>query len=106
MKIREEFVLRALEPNVNMTELCLEYGISRKTGYKWRERFGQRGGHSKAGPHLAGQTSAPARLVSEVLRTESAARRAAMSYVESSTNGPGGGNAPTGNSTVRSFQEG
>ena len=22
-----------------MTELCVRYGISRNTGYKWRERF-------------------------------------------------------------------
>ena len=41
--LREEFVLRALEPGANMTETCLEYGISRKTGYKWVSRFKERG---------------------------------------------------------------
>src|SRR5512138_1860609 len=35
---RKEFVLRAIETS-NFRELCQEYGISPKTGYKWRERF-------------------------------------------------------------------
>jgi len=33
-----EFVLKALV-HPNFRELCREYGISAKTGYKWRERF-------------------------------------------------------------------
>jgi len=33
-----EFVLKALE-HPNFRELCREYGISAKTGYKWKERF-------------------------------------------------------------------
>ena len=37
--LREEFVLRALEPGANLSELCREYRISRKTGYKWLNRF-------------------------------------------------------------------
>lgn len=37
--LREEFVLRALEPNANLSAICREYGISRKTGYKWLSRF-------------------------------------------------------------------
>lgn len=43
VKIREEFVLRALEPHANVAELCREYGVSRKTGYKWLARFKERG---------------------------------------------------------------
>jgi len=39
MKLKEEFVLKALEPGRCMTALCLEYGVSRPTGYKWVERF-------------------------------------------------------------------
>jgi transposase InsO family protein len=39
---RKEFVLRALEA-ANFRELCQEYGISPKTGYKWRERFLEHG---------------------------------------------------------------
>lgn len=40
---REKFVLRASEPLRNMSELCREFGISRKTGYLWLERFEQVG---------------------------------------------------------------
>jgi transposase InsO family protein len=38
MNQRVEFVLRALKTD-NFRELCQEYGISTKTGYKWKERF-------------------------------------------------------------------
>lgn len=40
---RTEFALRTLGKTVNFAELCAEYGISRKTGYKWKERFVQDG---------------------------------------------------------------
>ena len=36
---RTEFVLKALQGKVSFLELCREYGISRKTGYKWKKRF-------------------------------------------------------------------
>ncbi|MCE9501345.1 MAG: helix-turn-helix domain-containing protein [Leptospira sp.] len=39
MDQRKDFVLKALEKKVNFTELCKHYGISTKTGYKWKERF-------------------------------------------------------------------
>ena len=42
MNQRTEFVLRALQSD-NFKSLCQEYGISPKTGYKWRERFLQFG---------------------------------------------------------------
>jgi putative transposase len=38
MNQRTEFALKALKTD-NFGLLCQEYGISRKTGYKWRERF-------------------------------------------------------------------
>ena len=38
MDQRMEFVLKAVSAP-NFRELCREYGISAKTGYKWRERF-------------------------------------------------------------------
>ncbi len=38
MNQRTEFVLRALKTD-NFRDLCREYEISAKTGYKWRERF-------------------------------------------------------------------
>ena len=31
MKLREDFVVRALESGANVSELCREFGISRKT---------------------------------------------------------------------------
>lgn len=38
MSERQEFVLLANHPSVNFTQLCQRFGISRKTGYKWRQR--------------------------------------------------------------------
>lgn len=38
MDQRVEFVMRAMSTD-NFRALCAEYGISAKTGYKWRERF-------------------------------------------------------------------
>lgn len=40
---RTEFVLRVLRNVEPFGELCREYGVSRKTGYKWKERFLQQG---------------------------------------------------------------
>lgn len=42
MDQRIEFAMKAVDCP-NFRELCREYGISRKTGYKWRERFVQEG---------------------------------------------------------------
>jgi transposase-like protein len=42
MDQRREFALKALGAP-NFRELCREYGISPKTGYKWRERFLRQG---------------------------------------------------------------
>lgn len=36
--LRKEFVLAA-QGNVNFSALCREFGITRKTGYKWLERY-------------------------------------------------------------------
>src|ERR1700746_373079 len=38
MQERIEFGLKAIG-SVNFRALCQEYGISTKTGYKWKERF-------------------------------------------------------------------
>lgn len=43
MNLRTEFVLRALREKEPFGELCREYGISRKTGYKWKQRFLEQG---------------------------------------------------------------
>jgi transposase InsO family protein len=39
MSQRIEFVRLALRAETNMTQLCQQYGISRKTGYKWLRRY-------------------------------------------------------------------
>ncbi len=43
MKLREEFVLLALEPRACMAKLCRQYGISRQNGYKWVNRYREEG---------------------------------------------------------------
>ena len=40
---RQEFVEFAKQPGSNMSALCSRFGISRKTGYKWLERYGSKG---------------------------------------------------------------
>jgi putative transposase len=42
MEERMEFAMRAMQ-TLNFRALCQEYGISSKTGYKWRERFWRKG---------------------------------------------------------------
>ena len=40
---RSEFVLRWREPGSNKSALCREYGITRRTGYKWAARYEKHG---------------------------------------------------------------
>jgi transposase InsO family protein len=39
MDQKKAFILRSFERDVSFTELCKDFGISTKTGYKWKERF-------------------------------------------------------------------
>lgn len=43
MDQRREFVLAHLRGDQTMTQLCRDFGVSRKTGYKWVERFFESG---------------------------------------------------------------
>jgi len=43
MSLRTDFIALATKENANISELCRQFGISRKTGYKWLKRF-QEGG--------------------------------------------------------------
>lgn len=43
MDQKTEFALRAVRGLESFTQLCEEFRISRKTGYKWKERFLQQG---------------------------------------------------------------
>src|SRR5688500_14565068 len=38
MSARQEFVVFASQEGASITALCVRFGISRKTGYKWRDR--------------------------------------------------------------------
>jgi len=43
MSLRTEFVLLDRKSGLSFAELCRRFGISRKTGYKWRDRFNEDG---------------------------------------------------------------
>lgn len=43
VSLRLEFVTLALKEDANLSQLCKRFGISRKTGYKWLERFLEEG---------------------------------------------------------------
>jgi len=43
VSLRQEFVLKVLAQEESMIALCRQFGISRKTGYKWLRRFEKRG---------------------------------------------------------------
>lgn len=43
MSQRKDFVQRALQPDQNISKLCAEFGVSRKTGYKWIKRYMEMG---------------------------------------------------------------
>ena len=43
MDQRQEFVKKSLSQEKPFRELCEEYGISEKTGYKWKKRFMEQG---------------------------------------------------------------
>ncbi len=58
---KREFVLDSLKQFINFTDLCTQYGISTKTGYKWKQRFLEEG---FAG--LANQSKRPAKSPSQI----------------------------------------
>jgi transposase InsO family protein len=43
MSLREEFLVLAGNAEFSFSELCRRFGISRKTGYKWRGRYRENG---------------------------------------------------------------
>lgn len=43
MSERKKFIVAANQADRNLSQLCREYGISRKTGYKWLKRYEQEG---------------------------------------------------------------
>ena len=43
MDQRKEFVIEAMKLDVNFTDLCRQFSITTKTGYKWKKRFIEEG---------------------------------------------------------------
>jgi transposase InsO family protein len=71
MEIKKEFVLKSMDPRIVFTQLCREYGITTKCGYKWRQRFVEEGfpgleEHSRK-PHTNSR-SIPEPVSVEILR--------------------------------------
>lgn len=60
--LREEFIHRSLETGRNFSALCEEYGISRKTGYKWLKRY-----HDDE--NLGDQSKNPRRFINKTNQT-------------------------------------
>lgn len=65
MSEREEFVMFAGREGSNISALCVRFGISRKTGYKWLER------HRQAEPDMAWSGDRSRRPLSISGRTDS-----------------------------------
>ena len=72
---RKEFVLRALHEGTPFVELCREYGIAPKTGYKWRQRFlaqGLGGLHDQSRCPQSGSGGLEEQVVCEFVRLRQA----------------------------------
>ncbi|MCL2602236.1 MAG: leucine zipper domain-containing protein, partial [Treponema sp.] len=67
--------------NVNFTELCREFGISTKCGYKWRKRFvyeGYAGLEEHSRRPINNKRSMPEPVSVELLRIKSCIRHGAL----------------------------
>jgi transposase InsO family protein len=77
MSQKLEFVLKTFKMEKSFTELCTEYGISTKTGYKWKERFFQEGieglKEKPRKPHRS-PTHLPEEVICELIRIKKTKR--------------------------------
>ena len=65
MEQRERFIRDQQHGLYTMTELCDRYDISRKTGYKWLERF-DAGGRAALGDRSRAPHQCPHRIADDV----------------------------------------
>lgn len=75
MDVKKEFVLKSLDERLIFTELCREYGISTKCGYKWKRRFleeGYAGLEEHSRKPLNNSRSIPEPVSVEILRIKKA----------------------------------
>src|SRR5512133_1741353 len=61
MDQRKEFCLLVMQPGSNMSDLCRRYNITRRTGYKWLDRYNSQGfagleDQSRRPHHIPNQT--------------------------------------------------
>ena len=75
MSQRHEFCLLALEPGSNISALCKQFSISRKTGYKWLNRYREEGesglhDHSRRPHHSPGRVDPQVEAIAVALRQE------------------------------------
>ena len=71
---RQKFIAEMLSGLYTTSELCERYGISRKTGYKWRDRFAELGQSGLRDRSHAPRTC-PHRMAHAVAQAIIAARR-------------------------------
>jgi transposase InsO family protein len=77
MALREDFVQSALLEGANISALCRTYGISRKTGYKWLDRYGKAvAGEAWSGDHSRRPQTSPGRTKPEIEAAALAVRAA------------------------------
>lgn len=72
---RTEFALKSMSRGVVFRDLCREFGISPKTGYKWKERFLQQGIaglHDHSRKPCSSPESLPEESVCEMVRFKTA----------------------------------
>ena len=62
MSLRHEFITLAMKPGAVISTLCIRFGISRKTGYKWLARY-QSEGHAG----LADRSRRPRRIPHKIV---------------------------------------
>jgi Homeodomain-like domain len=74
MEQRERFIRDHADGLYTMTELCARHTISRKTGYKWLERFDE-GGRAALGDRSRAPLHCPHRMAAEVADLICGARR-------------------------------
>lgn len=66
MEKRIEFVARSLQPGVNFSAVCREFGISRTTGYLWKNRYREVGSFTELHEKSRRPHHTPTRTAEEI----------------------------------------
>jgi len=74
MDQKTQFIADYLRRSLSVTEFCEHYGISRKTGYKWIERY-ERGGPAGLAERSRRPHVCPTQTPEEVVRALTEARQ-------------------------------